>query len=28
VILPVELRDTMARIGRNITGLHRSHPSH
>ena len=28
VILPVELRDTMARIGRNITGLHGSHPSH
>ena len=28
VLLPVELRDTMARIGRNITGLHGSHPSH
>jgi hypothetical protein len=26
VLLPVELRDTMARIGRNITRLHRSHP--
>lgn len=27
VILPVELRDTMARIGRDITRLHRSQPS-